>query len=257
LYLKLITCEILYREVCAAVARSPNRVDVEFVSKGLHDIGQPKMQCRLSQILAAAENDENGDEVNYDAILLGYGLCNHGLIGLAPRKTNLVIPRAHDCITLLLGDRHRYLDYFQRHGDTYFQSSGWIERGGDVEQLGADSIQVANSIGATYEALVEKYGKENGAFLYEQLGNATKHYRRLAFIEMGIEPDDRFQQQAKSHAEKHQWEFEVLQGDMSLIQQLIDGPWDQDKFLTVKPGQKIAASYDQDIIQATKNPDGP
>ena len=37
--LKLIACEIFYREMCAAVARSPNQVDVEFLPKGLHDIG--------------------------------------------------------------------------------------------------------------------------------------------------------------------------------------------------------------------------
>jgi len=37
--LKLISCEIFYREMCAAVARSPHLVDIEFLPKGLHDIG--------------------------------------------------------------------------------------------------------------------------------------------------------------------------------------------------------------------------
>ncbi len=32
--LKLIACEILYRELCAAVARSVNQVDIEFLPKG-------------------------------------------------------------------------------------------------------------------------------------------------------------------------------------------------------------------------------
>ena len=41
--LKLIACEVLYREMCDAVARSPHQVDVEFLPKGLHDLGGAAM----------------------------------------------------------------------------------------------------------------------------------------------------------------------------------------------------------------------
>ena len=37
--LKLISCEVLYREMCAAISRAPHEVDVEFLPKGLHDEG--------------------------------------------------------------------------------------------------------------------------------------------------------------------------------------------------------------------------
>ena len=37
--LKLIACKIFYRELCAVVARSIHQVDIEFLPKGLHDIG--------------------------------------------------------------------------------------------------------------------------------------------------------------------------------------------------------------------------
>ena len=106
--LKLIACEILYRELCAAVARSVNQVDVEFLPKGLHDIGQAGMSARLTEVLAAV------DESQYDAVLFGYALCSNGLVGLTARRIPLVVPRAHDCITLFLGSKERYLDYFQR-----------------------------------------------------------------------------------------------------------------------------------------------
>jgi len=32
--LKLISCEVLYREMCAAAARSPHQVDVEWAGAG-------------------------------------------------------------------------------------------------------------------------------------------------------------------------------------------------------------------------------
>ena len=40
---KLISCEIFTREVCAAVQASPNTIDIEFLPKGLHDIGADGM----------------------------------------------------------------------------------------------------------------------------------------------------------------------------------------------------------------------
>jgi hypothetical protein len=68
LILKLIACEILFRELCAAVARSPHRVDIEFLPKGLHDIGKVGMQARLQEAIDAV------DQTRYDAILLGYAV---------------------------------------------------------------------------------------------------------------------------------------------------------------------------------------
>ena len=53
--LKLIACEIFYRELCAAVARSVNQVDLEFLPKGLHDIGQEGMNRRLQEVLAGVD----------------------------------------------------------------------------------------------------------------------------------------------------------------------------------------------------------
>ena len=46
---KLISCEVLYREMCGAVANSPHQVDVEFLPKGLHDSGCASMRKRLQE----------------------------------------------------------------------------------------------------------------------------------------------------------------------------------------------------------------
>ena len=46
----------------------------------------------------------------------------------------------HDCITLFLGDKERYLDYFQSHPGVYFKTSGWIKRGEGLKQYKEDSI---------------------------------------------------------------------------------------------------------------------
>ncbi len=188
--LKLIACEILYREVCAAVARSTNQIDVEFLPKGLHDIGQEGMSRRLQEVLAAV------DEARYEAVLFGYGLCSNGLVGLAARSIPLVIPRAHDCITLFLGGKDRYQEYFEGHPGVYFQTSGWIERGDSTQQRNPQSIAEKSGMLQSYDEMVAKYGEDNAKYLYGLLGDMTRNYRGIAFVEMGIEPDDRFERHA-------------------------------------------------------------
>lgn len=247
--LKLIACEIFYREMCAAVARSVNQVDLEFLPKALHDIGQAEMSRRLAAALARVDTSA------YDAIVLGYGLCNNGLVGLEAHRIPLVVPRAHDCITLFLGSKERYLEYFQTHPGVYFKTSGWIERG--ENQQNPASIAQRLGMVQTYAELVAKYGEDNARFLYEELCNMTRNYWALAYIEMGIEPDDHFERHTRQLAAQRNWKFEKLQGDMRLIQSLVDGPWDEDRFLVVPPGHRVAPAFDERVIRTEPIPDGP
>ncbi len=234
----------MYRELCAAIARSPNQVDVEFLPKGLHDIGQEGMSRRLAEVLAQV------DESGYEAVLLGYALCSNGLVGLAARSVPLVIPRAHDCITLFLGNKERYMEYFQANPGVYFKTSGWIERGEGSHQGNPQSIAHKSGMMQSHEDLVARYGEDNAKFLYEQLCNMTRNYSKLTFIEMGIEPDDRFERETRELAASKGWRYEKLAGDMSLIRGLLDGPWDEDRYLVVPPGHRVAPSFDDGVIKA-------
>lgn len=239
---KLISCDIFTREICTAAARSPHVTDIEFLPKGLHDIGCDKMRGQLEAVLSRVE------ESRYQAVLLGYGLCNNGIVGLRAGSIPLVIPRAHDCITLFLGSKERYHDYFFANTGTYFLTSGWIERGHVDGEIANQSVQRKMGMDQSYEELLEKYGEEDAKFLYEELQKALVHYHRVAYIEMGIEPDDRFIVESRRQAAEKEWEFEHLQGDMRLITQLVNGDWDPKDFLVVPPGHEVVPSYDEGVI---------
>jgi len=74
----------------------------------------------------------------------------------------------------------------------------------------------------------------------------------MTFIEMGIEPDDRFERQARQQAAERGWKFEKLVGDMTLVQQLVNGPWDDERFSS-SPGGHVASSFDEKIIKVERN----
>ena len=112
--LRLIACEVFTRELCAAISASPHEIDVEFLPKGLHSRPAADMQAAIQQRI------DCHDGPPYDAIILGFGLCNHGTQGLGTQHIPLVMAKAHDCITLFMGSRQRYDKYFKDHPGSYF-----------------------------------------------------------------------------------------------------------------------------------------
>jgi Protein of unknown function (DUF1638) len=105
----LIGCEVIIRELCDAISRSPHIGDARFLAKGLHDRGARAMR---EGVQAAIDEAEMRAE-EYDAIALGSRLCGNGLAGVQARSIPPVLPRAHDCLTLVMGSRTRFEGYFR------------------------------------------------------------------------------------------------------------------------------------------------
>jgi len=240
--LKLISCEVLFREMCDACARSPHRVDLEFLPKGLHDLGGRPMAAKVQEAV------DRTPEGVYDAILLGYGLCGNGLDGLAARHTPVVLPRAHDCIALLMGSRERYQAYFEGNPGTYYRSTGWLERGKGLQQLTHNTIGMDESL----EALIRKYGEDNGRYLYQELTRYQSQYSKLTFLETGLEPDEKFVAEAAAEAADKGWSFERLAGDLAWLRRLVQGEWTETEFVIARPGQHIAASFDAEVVKVRR-----
>jgi len=235
--LRIVACEIFFREVCHLAAASSRKVDVEFLPKGLHDKGGGPMRERLQAAVDAT------DPERHDAVALAYGLCNNGLAGLEARRVPLVLMRAHDCITAFLGSRDRYAGYFEGNPGTYFETTGWLERGVDGGPYGLPSQ--TGALGFDLATLAAKYGEDNARYILETM---TRHYRRVAFIRMGVEPDGSFEERARELAAERRWAFEALDGDLALLRRLVDGPWDED-FLVLQPGERAAATLGPEILR--------
>ena len=243
---KLIACEIVFREVCLLAANARNIIDPTFLRKGLHDIETRDMLAELQAEVDAV------DGARYDAILLGYGRCNDGVAGLRARDLPLVIPRAHDCITFFMGSKERYRDYFDSHPGTYFRTSGWIERNAASEDQG---VMRKLGLDRTREEYVAEYGEDNAEYIMQILGGWQENYERITFIDTGVARQLDYAERTRNDADRQQWQYDEVPGDLDLLRRLLDGEWDGEDFVVVPPGQTVGVRNDENILEADPAPE--
>lgn len=240
---KVIACEIAFREICWVAAQARNVLQLEFLTQGYHDnptVGLQRIQARIDAATDVA------------AVLVGYGLCNNMLVGLTARDVPLVIPRAHDCITFFLGSKERYREVFRQAPGTYYYTSGWLEyperRGERVERPQSASLGQAGSHLTLYQQWVEKYGEDNARYLMEVMGGWVQNYTQGAYIFFDFDRDLHLRERVQEICRRHGWNYTEMPGDLRLLQRWVDGEWDSDDFLVVPPGQKVIATYDEQIL---------
>jgi hypothetical protein len=238
MHFKVIGCHVLRRELYACAARSPHLVDVSMLPQGLHeqpDILRQEVQREIEAPPMAHQRSrqelDNGSvesDQPFDAILLGYALCSNGTARLKAGSCPLVIPRAHDCISLLLGSRQRYQDYFDKHPDTYWYSSGWIET---CLMPGKERYE------QTLAYYAKQYGEDNAQYLMDLQSDWYKAYHRAAYVDWGFPNNEEEKAFTRKCASDLGWEYDELQGEPGMIQRLVDGNWPADEFLVLQPGQ--------------------
>ncbi len=244
----VIACRILFREISLLSTRCPNVLDVTWLRQELHDHPET-LQTRLQ---AAIDAIDRGDEERLgwrgtvrpesepEAILIAYGLCSNGTVGISSARHTLVIPRAHDCVTLLLGSRERYRDYFDAHKGVYWYTRGWIER---TPMPGEDRFRRVR------QEYTEKYGEENADYLMEMEQDWMREYRRATYIDWPELDDGESAGYTRGCADFLGWEYDEVPGDPVLLADLLAGRWDPERFLVVPPGGRVAASFDDGILK--------
>jgi len=242
--IKCIGCDVLARAIYWSAAQSPQIVDVQLLERGLHNTPAVLRDRLQGQIDTAASQ-------GYDAIVLAYGLCGQATAGLVARGAPLVIPRAHDCITLFLGSRERYNEQFLSQPGTYWYTLDYLERRQDSSASLALGLGSDTDLQAVYEEYVQKYGKDNAEYLMEVMGAWQSHYQRAVYIDLGIGDGSVVEAQAQAEASRRGWAFERMAGDLVLIRRLIQGDWGDGEtgdFQILQPGQALSMTYDDNVI---------
>ncbi len=241
--LHIISCQVLYRELSMAAAMASNHTTVSWMPQGLHEKPE-NMPAALQAEIDRIEAESAAGNLRHvpEAIVLGYGLCSNGIVGLKARSVPLVIPRTDDCIALFLGSQKRYLDLFRKHPGTYWVNGGWIEEAKLPSPEGYRQMR---------EEFVEQYGEENADFLMESgIGwGWTKNYSACGYITPAGYENTAWKEQAAEFAKTYGWELFEAEGSNRLLEKLLSGDWDEE-FLVCQPGQTVTASCDERKIIA-------
>ncbi|MDD2533723.1 MAG: DUF1638 domain-containing protein [Eubacteriales bacterium] len=235
----LIACHVVWREFAAVLATSHFKITPIFFEQGLHD--QPnKLQNLLQDKINQIDHD-------FDYILLGYGLCSNGISGLTSQHATLVIPRAHDCMTLILGSKEKYRELFDQYPGTYWFNHGWMETG---SLPGPEFLETKRQI------FMDKYDDTDTVdYLIEQEQRWMADYKNICLVcQPALELPERHKQElidfTVAAAAQHHWSLVKVTGDLSLFSGLINPPWNPQMYLVIPPGQVVQPSFDEQIIKA-------
>lgn len=220
-------------EVLHVTASLPDPPLLAMMPQGLHN-DPPLLRRTLQEKVRQLE-----DEHPLEAIILGYGLCSRGIEGVSASRAKLVVPRAHDCITLLLGSRKRYSEYVQLHPATYWYSVGW-----NRHHLPPGPERVRRM----RDEYAAKYGEDNADFLMEEEQAWVSTYDRATFIDTGVGPAEQEAASTEANAKWLGWNYDRQPGSLELIRALVEGPWPDSDFLVLEPGRSAKMTADEGVI---------
>lgn len=231
----LIGCMVMNREISRLIAESRNVVRAWWMRQGLHDtpdLLRAELQRTVDEI--ERENERLPEPRRFQAVVLAYGLCSNGVVGLRSRSLPIVAPRCDDCISLFLGSAERYRTLFQELPGVYWYNAGWIE------QAFTPSRENYARQRAEY---AEQYGEENADYLMECTNHWMTEYKSCGFIACPLGGDAAHEAYARQAAADFGWQFRRFEGSMEYLTALVEGDWDDERFLTCPPRCRIEADY--------------
>jgi hypothetical protein len=217
----VIACRVMEPEL-ERVRNGDPLVEIRYLDQGLH---------RTPQKMAALVQ-EHVDEAAQSAgqVVIGYGLCSNGIVGVTARGQGLFVPRCHDCIALFLGSPEAYRKAFEAKPGTYYLTPGWI-------------AEKKDPLGILQEEYTPKFGEETSLWVMEE---ELKHYTHIAFINTGFGDIKPLEARAKENAAFFKKAYEEIPGSLDYFVKLIRGPHEEREFFYLAPGQEIT----QDIYLA-------
>ncbi len=205
------------------------RLKTTFLPAGLHD--QPKeLHARLQAAIDSAAQDRQCCR-----IVVGYGVCGRGTVGIRATSVPVVFPRVHDCIALFLGSDKAYRREFTKYPGTFYLTAGWqLAKAGSGK--GKDKTIWIGSEAMGSHALRQQYGERGAERIIDFFSSWQKNYQRAAFIDTGLDPDGKYALQAREMAEEHGWRYEKIAGDDHLLHRLLTQDQSGSDIIVVPPG---------------------
>jgi len=179
----------------------------------------PELHVHPGRLRAVLENNLDRLPDRYRTVLLGFGFCGNSIVGLEAKGRTLVLPRASDCISILLGAEEKR------------------------ESMGSNVYYVAGSQNAYGLTILHQYAHEKSrrseAEAEKTIRAMMANYQKIAVIDDGVYEWQPLMEPAARFAEEFGLPAERISGDLSWFRDLVRGNWNGGRFLVIPPGNTI------------------
>jgi len=216
----ILACSVMRTEI-EQVLPPDNQVEVRYLEQALHrtpHLMPGRLQAEIDQVSSYAGR-----------IVLGYGLCSNGIVGVAARRQRLIVPRCHDCITLFLGSRASYDELFHKIPGTYYLTPGWIEEKKDPLSI----VEIEYT---------PRVGSETATWAMQE---ELKHYTHIALISSGLTDIEPYRRRAQENAAFFGKEYLELTGTLDYFRKMVcpdlldEGDVVPDDFVSIAEGEEL------------------
>jgi hypothetical protein len=233
--LALLACKVFEHEIALYATGATHLMETRFFETGLHD------RPDELRVTLQTELDVLGFRDDIEAVVLAYGLCGCGMAGLQPSRHKLVIPRAHDCITLFMGNKERYAEQQRSRPSCYYYTPGWNR---ERRVPGPDRLDWRRT------ELAKQFDTDDVEFLLETEREQWALHNTAVYLDLGTDDAETEADYARRCADWLGWQFVRLRGDPSLLRDLLWGNWDISRFQVITPGFRLGHSSDETIMRA-------
>jgi hypothetical protein len=207
----VVACRTIALELELAIRTTGVAYPVHWVDSKLH-LRPEKLREQIQATIDAVSDT--------DTIIIAFGLCGNGLTGIKSDRSQLILPRAEDCISLLLGSQQRR-SLLSKQGARYYFTKGWIES--------------EHNLTDEYEYCISRFGNERGRKIMRSM---LKHYRYLTLIDTLAYDPAEYRHKIEELAGRLGLDWNIVTGSQRFFIKLLLGPWDEE-FIVTAPGEAV------------------
>ena len=211
----LLACEMLRKELNYLMEKEPFGGEVVWMEKGLHEYPD-----RLKEALRREIGNWDG---KVDYIVLVYGLCGNGVLGLKADRSRLVVPLFDDCIRCLLS--HTANEPIPVDQKALYYTDEWMDT--SVSML------------IKHNSYVEIYGEKKAFKIYKAM---LKNYKRATFLETGLYDVDFAESRIRETCEKVGLEITRTPAYLRVYDDMLHGRWEKE-FIVTEPGEIVTEAH--------------
>ena len=210
--IKIIACSMLRQELSQAMKDTGCSYPITWLDAGLHNFPD-KLRCELQSAL--------NQITEADCVLLCSGFCGNSVAGIQAGDFEVILPRADDCLTLLIGSQLRRQEVSKGTG-TYFLTQAWLS--GDQNLLNQ------------YQHTIKRYGNKRARRVFDiMFGN----YQQIALLDTGCYSLAEAEPKAQQIASTLGLNYCVIPASNKRLRELLTGPWSEEWFLRLKPHEVL------------------